>query len=820
MALSLRNLLAGLIAGVALSLGRAPAGLELTDGPWIDASSAAFFRALALFTVAIGVGPRVRVPALLTGAAAGYGLHGLFLAERAAVTGWGTLALALALSVVGMGWASPREEPRAGDAGEREESPGPNPLERLGLALAGAGAAIALESVARVLRLFGGGRPMDDTAFGLAFLGAVALGAVAFGGLASSGRRAPAGIPGGLALAAAACLLSVRLMSEISSYEQLDAFLRSRPWSLDLSRVGKLSGDLLIGGRVLLVPAFLLGAGLAGARDRARLVSLGIGGAAGLLLLPLALIDGTPVPAEEAGRLAAERVASGALVAAAGGLMALAGAWKRASRPAWSGGALACGIALAVAALGPRPFVLPLSPWERFRPSAEWLADTPEGLMTLESHRGGASVVTLDRRPLTPGGAGERADEQRLRLSFELLAPQRRSGARVLLVGQLTPLRAFALRGLGAGRIDRTAVWHASMAELEALLFGAGTPPEGDVLSPAEADDRARSGRYDLIVVPPVPGAAPRLEIESGSARAVVWLGATSDIAGGAWGGFVLLASDGFEQLSVGVHGGGEGVHAGRPVPSPSAFHRLRLRTFERESESERAVARRLSAAAAGTATESLCAGLLEHLRVQVQSSPWETEAQATEISSGALAHLREAVGALTDPATRTFVRELWEGIADVLVQKREIDLIYEHLEPLAQAQSPWPALEEALAHADLEVLDPESAARRLEKVLAASSFDLDARLMRARALGMAGDPAGEAQELRRVLAVQPGRRDVRRRLAVALVRAGDPEGAERVADLLREDPDDEELRVYLGPGPFAPLPVEFTPHGGDADDH
>jgi len=32
--------------------------------------------------------------------------------------------------------------------------------------------------------------------------------------------------------------------------------------------------------------------------------------------------------------------------------------------------------------------------------------------------------------------------------------------------------------------------------------------------------------------------------------------------------------------------------------------------------------------------------------------------------------------------------------------------------------------------------------------------------------------------------------------------------------DSLSEDPGDEELRPYLGPGPFPPLPVEFTPRG------
>jgi hypothetical protein len=76
----------------------------------------------------------------------------------------------------------------------------------------------------------------------------------------------------------------------------------------------------------------------------------------------------------------------------------------------------------------------------------------------------------------------------------------------------------------------------------------------------------------------------------------------------------------------------------------------------------------------------------------------------------------------------------------------------------------------------------------------------------------MAERPADAARELEAVLAIQPGRRDAERRLAIALVRAGDPSGRERVRDLLLDDPDDDELRVYLGNGPYPPFEPRFGP--------
>ena len=87
--------------------------------------------------------------------------------------------------------------------------------------------------------------------------------------------------------------------------------------------------------------------------------------------------------------------------------------------------------------------------------------------------------------------------------------------------------------------------------------------------------------------------------------------------------------------------------------------------------------------------------------------------------------------------------------------------------------------------------------------------------------LAAAGRPAEAAEQAREALAIQPGRRDFERRLGAALVQAGDPEGAALIERLLEEDPEDEQLQVYLAPGPHPPLPPPApSSHHGDHHDH
>jgi hypothetical protein len=323
----------------------------------------------------------------------------------------------------------------------------------------------------------------------------------------------------------------------------------------------------------------------------------------------------------------------------------------------------------------------------------------------------------------------------------------------------------------------------------------------------------------DLVIAPPTQPSGTRAppRPRAGHPAAIAWLYAEGELAHLDLGERVLLASDGLGQLALGVHHGEQGIPVGRPRAGRTALQILSMWPFDRSREFLREITERLAAASEGSAFADLAQGLRLHFAAQARSSPWETEAQKTEIDGAALAHLRAAaLAAAPGTPDEHFLRSLWNGLARTLVEKRSIELIYEHLGPLAQAHGPWTELERALAHADLEMLDPASAAGHLRAVVAQEPYDLDARLTLARALEMAGDPAGAAVELARVLEIQPQRRELRRWRAMALVRAGDPQGGALLEVLLAEDPDDEELLRYRGPGPFPPLDPSFTPHASE----
>jgi hypothetical protein len=142
----------------------------------------------------------------------------------------------------------------------------------------------------------------------------------------------------------------------------------------------------------------------------------------------------------------------------------------------------------AVALMGVRAVGVPLTPWARIQVVPDLVLDSPAGLMTIEPTIDFARVVTLDRHRLTPAASGEAADVQRLRLAWSRVDSSALTGAerRVLLVGQLTPLRARTLLELGATHIDRTGAWHAQMEELESRLFEGAERPAGRILAPGE----------------------------------------------------------------------------------------------------------------------------------------------------------------------------------------------------------------------------------------------------------------------------------------------------------------------------------------------
>jgi tetratricopeptide (TPR) repeat protein len=296
----------------------------------------------------------------------------------------------------------------------------------------------------------------------------------------------------------------------------------------------------------------------------------------------------------------------------------------------------------------------------------------------------------------------------------------------------------------------------------------------------------------------------------------VVWIDARAWCADMDWGERALVSSSGLEEFCIAPRQPG-GFPVGEPIRPPAPWRRLHQREFERETAAVRAALERLADGAGGSALEPLATGLARLAAAQVRSSPFETAAQQTELDVEGLRLLREAALA-SEPDL--YLRELWSSLAWLLAEKREIEQIQEHLHPLAERWAPWWQLELALARADLESLDAQGAAEHLLRAVDQRPLDLVLRQACAEALSMAGRPAEAVEQLRAVEAMQPGRRDVRRLLAMELARAGDPAAEALLEELLREDPGDEELRAFQGPGPF-PLPeVRFEPHSSEPHEH
>lgn len=801
----MRPLCAGSAVGFALSLARAPLGIDLAQTPAVSPGEALAWRGCALAAAALAIGryggDRPRLGALALGAALGFGLHGLALADFVYPTSRLEVVAALLLLIL----LVRALKPRASETSAPEPAAGSK--ERLGLLVSGAGAAVALDQVARALRLLGGASPADEAVFGSTFLALLAFGAVAFGPLVPRNLRG--GAAGALlALGALACVESIRTLGSFAARDALNEFLRREPWELDVSDIGRLRADLLLGARALLLPAFALGAALFVSGRGTRLAWILLGAALGHFLLPPVLQQ---TSSADPGLAPAIRVVAGVGLAGAGGALAcaLASATSRAGR---AFGTATCAVAVAIAVIGLRAVGVPLSPWERLQVAPVLTLDAPVGLLTIEPTLDFGHVATLDRQRLTPAPVGEAADAQRLRLAWSrvdaaaLAAPERR----VLLVGQLTPERARTLLALGATHVDRTGAWHAQMEELEERLFEGAERPPGRILALGELGG---AGPWVLAVAPPVQGAAPLVrDGEQVGTPRVVWIAARSPCSHLDWGERVLLSSDGIDDVSIAPRQP-EGYLAGDPARTSAPWRRLDQRPFEREAASVAAALARIAGASVGTPSAELTQGLARLAAVQVRSSPFETEAQRVEIDVEALRLLREA--ALAAPPD-LYLRDLWSALAALLADKRLIEYVDQYVAPIAERWQPWWQLEVALARTELESLDPEAAAEHLLRAAQERPLDLELRLACAEALSMAGNPRAAAQHLRAVEEVQPGRRDVRRRLAMELARAGDPAAAPLIDELLREDPEDEELRAFQGTGPFPAPPVQFSPHGGE----
>jgi hypothetical protein len=826
----MRAILRGLLVGALLSWARAPLGLDLFQWPAVGGRTAYAWRSAAVLAAAIGLfrARQVSLPVrLLLGVAVGFGLHALLLANWGSPSGMSALATAILVALVLL------RVLRAGPAEAAEDAAAPKLLELVGLAAAAAGAAIACEGVARHVRLLGCALAQDDAVFACVFLGLVIAGGAAFGWATAARGLRGLSLPAGLAASAAAGFVSIVVLRRLSVEESYAKYLHL--YGLDPSLRGTLAYDALIAAACFVAPGLLLGAALLGAHGRKRVFAVLVGGALGLSLLPglLAIAPGSTTADVQPS--STELVPLGLLVAAGGALVAILSLSDRRAFARWAGIAVVLLLAMPALLVQTKP-VHVLSPWATRQTFPLMVTDAPEGLLTVESYGlldGSWAFATLDRRTLTPPGEENAADEMRLRGSFDLLPPDRRAagGIRVLLVGQLTPQRARVMADCGATRIDRTAAWHAAMERMEGVFWSQLPPeearPAGSILAPAAARRSLDAGEYDLVIVPCVPGDAPRTRaVEVPPATTVVrWLGIDEPAASRDLGTSVAFTADGFDLPAVALlthaapaEGSGELapllLAAGEPRSAPTPWSWLGRRKSERGDDradrSRAALMERLAEAARGGASEDLAAGLAAFYSAQEHSSQFESPEERTELPAAALARFRSA--ALAGPPG-PFLRRTWDRLARILVRKRWVEETYTYAQPVAAAHHPWPSLEVALAQADLESLEPKDALARLEPLVAAGEIRFDLFELLGRVQCALGSSEKALEAWKRAVELPTSDRRARKKVILAVARTGDPVGIAGARQLLLESPTDTELRaVLMKPVGSGPAPDPCSP--------
>ncbi len=829
----MRTLLFGALAGLLLSLLRAPLGLDLLEIPAVEGHTALGMRALALLLIAGCLLSSVHsavTTRMLFGALLGYAGHGLLLGTNHAPGSRLALLLTALAGLALLCWLA-RGLPAAQQPAASEPEPGAGFGEMLGFLIAGAGLAIGLELVARHLRLHGGQLAADDSVFGSVLLALFLVGAAAFGWIARlpRWRRYAPGVL--LSAAGAALFVSLHSLTALTGSSGLRAYVHS--FGLDLAQHGTPAYDALLAASFFVAPAFAIGAALRALEGRKRIFALLLGASAGLCFVPELFETAADTASSEKHTFAAQYLAIASILAVLGAACALLCLPGKPSLSRWLAISLAlvCGVPAATIDVSQQSV---LAPWRRQASLPYIYFDTPEGLLTVEGplQPPGSSPllnkrVTLERRVLVPGPEGTRGDLARTDLALGQLSKEasERKDKRALIVGQLTPLLARRLADSGFAEIDRSAAWWAAMQRVEHELFDTLAPPAGERLEPAAARKRIDAGRYDLVLVPQTGGDVARLASLSVPEKTllVVWIDAGCLAAASELGQQVLVCALGLDQPSVAivVHGRGsaEGeayppqfLRSGAPAGAPTPLAWISQREDLRVDSARARLFGRFAAAAQGTPDEALARGLSAVYAAQTSSSPFDSEAERFELPAEALTLLREAALARKPNG---FVAQLWEWTALVLAEKRWIPQLYENVEPLAQKWAPWPALERMLARADGESLEFQSAWKRLDAL---------------RGTEQARDPnywleLGNVEEQlehgapaidcwRKACEIGPGHPAATRKLAMALVRAGDPEGKPLVERILKANPRDIELKAFAGDGPYPPPKKGYEPLG------
>ena len=823
----MRTLLLGLLTGIAASLLRAPLGVELVHLSETPATLAVAYRAIAFLLLAVALlagrhkaGEGVSPLRFLIGVVTGLAAHGLLLGstpESHLLAVFLAALIGAALYFTARGSLGPElEESEERDVEEDEDAAQIPTATPLAHAIIGVGLALCLEGLFRHLRLFGAGESNEDSLFGIVLALLILAGAGCFKSVVRSHTASTLCLAGG----SLGALASLRLIAGISTGRGLDRYLR---WfDLDNSLRGTLAYDALLAAVIFIIPAFLLGAGFQGLRRRSNLAGLSAGAAIGLIISPhcfipliLQKVPGEPFLAHH---LPASHLCSwGAAVAFAGAALHLV---RHPGLARWA--------ALSFFVVSPLPFIAPpkaiqiLAPWQKRTPQPDLVFDSAQGLITIEETEFGLDSVTLDRRMITPSGAGAAADRLQLEAAVALLPREKRESGdfKVLFLGQLTPGRALTLTSLGAGLIDRPAAWYDVMQLLEYILFRGYKVPEGSPVKPSVARSQLSSGFYDLVIAPSVTGDQPTTRnFASGKDTvSVIWFNTAGGTADLSLGSKVILSTATLEDLSIGVVHGIDPAElpqnelllsAGSSIRREMPITSLQRRLWDRERRSQALMGERLSAAENGGVAALVAAGLGSHYSAQEHSSPYETLAQSIELTEETLGPWSTA--ALASPVARS-TRELLGATARALRGKRSVTEIYEYLDPISEAHPTWVELIEILCYADLEALDPSHCIHRVEKSLELGVESPTLLVYLSDALVELGRASDAVKHLWSAYAELPDNQQVKERLAIALVRAGDKEGKAMIEDLLLEDPDQEHLRPYLVNGPLPSADSGYTP--------
>jgi hypothetical protein len=245
-------------------------------------------------------------------------------------------------------------------------------------------------------------------------------------------------------------------------------------------------------------------------------------------------------------------------------------------------------------------------------------------------------------------------------------------------------------------------------------------------LTPSDAWKRLQDGTYDLVIVPAVSERTPNLPLLSDlppRTRVMAWLDGGAAVARMRLPKRILLVADGVFDLCVGVQLAGADRDEDWFTPGPAAQEPIALQRLRKRPAAWPNLYRALlleRCAAGEEASDGIqpradfLRALATILRAQKPSSPFESRAEAFEINNHQMADLAATVQA---GASGRFVEETIFGIARVLVEKRSIEAIQEYLAPISRAWGRPLELELALAAADIESLDAQSALKHLQEL-------------------------------------------------------------------------------------------------------